>query len=683
MTAAPRCAVVIPTFNGAHLLSTCLAALFAHPPERCEWEVIVVDDASDDGTAERFRGYDERVSVVARQRNGGFAVACNEGAQAAGAVDHLVFLNNDTVPIAGWLDALVEAAGEHPDAAAFGSRLLYSDGTIQHAGVAIGHDRWPHHLYTGFPGEHPAVVRAKPVVAVTAASLLVRRTAFDQLGGFDTAFLNGYEDVDFCLRLGDLGQGVRYCPASVLYHLESVTRWADESMRLTAHNDRLFDERWRHRIVPDDLEHYVADGLVSIEYGANFPVRMSVSPQLAIVGRETGPDDRVEQLLSIRAKQVDELREAQTRAAVGQPREQPAPPKPRPPHRASAGSPEVLHRGEFSPLGSQAPRHRVSVLMPVLNAGSALRETLPLLLEQRAAAEIEIVATDSASTDDTVEVLSEFGATVLAIDPADFDHGLTRNLLAEYAGGEVLVFLNQRSRPCDRDWLAPLLDALKEGADVAGACSRVVPHPSADPLTKRDVALDPSGSDKRSVKRIGDWGAYAGMPVERRRLLLNFHTVSAAIRASALRQIPFRSVRAIGEDLLWSREALEAGMTLVHEPASCVHHSHDYSLREWLMRNVDDGVANREINHRTLSEQEADDLVRGMIESDWAYLRDELGLRGRELGHWQVQAALRRAAQVAGQWLGVNYETMPPEAVETFSRVADARQGATTRTASP
>jgi GT2 family glycosyltransferase len=172
------------------------------------------------------------------------------------------------------------------------------------------------------------------------------------------------------------------------------------------------------------------------------------------------------------------------------------------------------------------------------------------------------------------------------------------------------------------------------------------------------------------------------MPVERRRLLLNFHTVSTAIRASALRQIPFQSVRAIGEDLLWSREALEAGMSLVHEPASCVYHSHDYSLREWFMRNVDDGVANRDINDRSLAESEVDELVRGMIASDWAYLRDELGLRGHELQRWQVQAALRRTAQGAGQWLGVNYENVPVEAIEAFSRVADARRRATTRTAS-
>jgi GT2 family glycosyltransferase len=676
MSAVPQCAVVIPTFNGAHLLSTCLEALLAHPAKGCDWRVIVVDDASSDGTVERFRDHDERVTVVSRERNGGFAEACNDGARAAADADHLVFLNNDTVPLAGWLDALVEAAAGHPEAAAIGSKLLFPDGTVQHAGVVIGQDRWPHHIYAGFPGEHPAVSRSKRVTAATAACLLVRRRVFEDLGGFDTAFHNGYEDVDLCLRLGEQGHEVRYCAGSVLYHLESVTRWADESMRHSGDNDRLYAERWQDRIPPDDIEHYLADGVLTIEYGPAYPLQMSVSPLLAAVQRETGPDDRLARLLSIRTNQLQDLQARRTRAALEHRREEASLPTLTSTRRRSGGSAEVVSRGEFQRLGAGPLRQRVSVLMPLMNAGPALRRTLPLLLEQDAAAELEIVAIDSASSDDTVDVLEEFGATVLAIDPAEFDHGLTRNLLASHARGEVLVFLNGSSRPCDRNWLAPLLATLDADPTVAGACSRVLPHPDADPLTQRDVRLDPSGSPERSVKRIADWDAYMLLPVEERRLLLNFHTVSTAIRADVLRRIPFQSVRAIGEDLLWAREVLESGMALVHEAGSCVYHSHDYSLREWLMRNVDDGIANRDINSRSFSEHDADALVRGMIASDWAHLRDELGLEGEELERWQIQAALRRTAQSAGQWLGVNHTELPQQAVAAFSAVANVRRNA-------
>ena len=68
--------------------------------------------------------------------------------------------------------------------------------------------------------------------------------------------------------------------------------------------------------------------------------------------------------------------------------------------------------------------------------------------------------------------------------------------------------------------------------------------------------------------------------------------------------------------------------------------------------------------------------MRGMIESDWAYLRDELGLEGDELRRWQIQASLRRTAQAAGQWLGVNHASLPPQAVAAFSRVAGMRRNA-------
>jgi len=674
MSVKPRCAVVIPTFNGAHLLSTCLQSLFAHPPENCELRVVVVDDASEDGTVEAFQGYDERLTLVARDSNGGFGVACNQGAAAAGDVDHLVFLNNDTILLPAWLDALVDGLAEYPGAGAAGSKLLYPDGTVQHAGIAIGQDRWPHHLYAGFPGEHDAVNRAKAVVAATAACLLIRRDLFEQLEGFDTAFLNGYEDVDLCLRLGELGHEIRYCPRSVLYHLESVTRWADYDARHEEHNSRLYAERWHEKALPDDFQHYLDDGLVRAEYGPVFPIRLSVSPLLATVQRETEVEDRLEHLLAVRTDQLLDLQARRTRAALDHRRDEAVLPRPSGRRPRGGGTAEIVHRGDFHSLASGANRPRVSVLMPLMDAAEALRETLPLLLAQSAAADLEIVGVDSASRDDTVAVLEEFDATAIAIDPAEFDHGLTRNLLAEHARGDVLVFLNGRSRPCDEGWLAPLLEALDVDPIVAGVSSRVLPYPDADPLTRRDGGLDPSGSAERSVKRIEDWGSYAAMPVEQRRLLLNFHTVSTAVRADVMRQFPFKSVRAIGEDLLWAREVLEAGMTLVHEARSRVYHSHEYSLREWFMRNVDDGIANRDINGRSLSDAEADALVRGMIASDWSFLRDELGLEGEELERWAVQAALRRAAQGAGQWLGVNYAEHPEEAVEAFSRVANSRR---------
>ncbi len=185
-----------------------------------------------------------------------------------------------------------------------------------------------------------------------------------------------------------------------------------------------------------------------------------------------------------------------------------------------------------------------------------------------------------------------------------------------------------------------------------------------------------SGSRERWVKQIDDWQTYSALPELERRLLLNFHTVGAAIRRDVLLRTPFRSVRTIGEDLLWAREVLEGGLALVHEPDSVVAHSHNYSLRDWFERNVDDGAANRDINDRHLDDPDALALVEGMIAGDWRYLRDELGLEGEELERWQLRAAPRRSAQVAGQWLGSNHPDLPPETLTAFSRVANARRNA-------
>jgi GT2 family glycosyltransferase len=675
MSAMPRCAVVIPTFNGAHLLSTCLESLFAHPPEHCEMEVVLVDDASGDGTAERFADYAPALTLVAHKDNKGFAISCNDGAAAAGEVDYLIFLNNDTVPLPGWLDALVDEAGEDPEVAAVGSKLLYPDGTVQHAGVVIGQDLWPRHLYAGFPGDHAAVDRSREVAAATAACLLIRRESFAALGGFDSAYVNGYEDVDLCLRLtAERGEKVRYCARSVLYHLESVTRWSEECTAGVEHNSQLFSERWHKRIEPDEFSHYLADGLIRVQYGPIYPINLWISPLLAAVHRETGPEDRLELLLSARTEQVFDLQAERTRAALNHRRAEIELPSADPPRRRTGGAAEIVNRGEFQTLKGGPGRHRVSVLMPLMDAGVALRRILPRLLEQDAAAELEVVAIDSASRDDTIAVLEEFDATAILIDAAEFDHGLTRNLLADHARGDILVYLNEGALPSDDNWLAPLLVALDDDPAVAGVTSRILPRPEADHLARHDIELEPSGTDQRSLRRVDHWAAYEDMPVEQRRLLLNFHTVSAAVRADVMRQFPFQSVRAIGEDLLWAREVVEAGMALAHEPESRVYHSHDYSLREWFMRNVDDGVANREINGRTMADEEADALVRGMIAADWAYLRDELGLEGDELQRWQIQAALRRAAQTAGQWLGVRYKDYPDVTVDAFSRVANSRR---------
>ncbi len=238
--------------------------------------------------------------VIRHDHAVGFAGACNAGVASA-AGEFLVLLNNDTVPTSGWLSALVAYAARHPMAAVVGAKLLFPNDTIQHAGVAIGLDALPHHIYSGFPAEHPATSVSRPFQVVTAACALFRRGTWQELGGLDTAFLNGWEDVDYCLRAGEAGYEIHYCAESVVYHFESATRnLVSDAERA---NQALFARRWRHKVEPDDYRYYWQDGLLSAQYGARYPIRLSVSPLLA--GVTVGENERLaDKLLYDRARQV-------------------------------------------------------------------------------------------------------------------------------------------------------------------------------------------------------------------------------------------------------------------------------------------------------------------------------------------------------------------------------------------
>ncbi len=258
------CSIIIPVFNHSDLTRQCLEALQADGTEPSAREIIIVNDGSTDDTLVMLAGYGAQVRVITLTENQGFAAACNAGAAAAQG-EYVVFLNNDTLPRLGWLAALQSYQVAHPHVAALGARLLFPDGTVQHAGVVIGQDRNPWHLYAGFPGDHPAVCRSRRFQIVTGACLWMRRELFQAVGGFDTGFRNGFEDVDLCLRLGAQGHEIHYCHECVIVHLESQTRggWTDDD----THNHALYRERWDERIKPDDLSHYLADGTLKTFYG--------------------------------------------------------------------------------------------------------------------------------------------------------------------------------------------------------------------------------------------------------------------------------------------------------------------------------------------------------------------------------------------------------------------------------
>jgi GT2 family glycosyltransferase len=303
--------IVIPVHGHAALTHRCLEILLDQPECR-QAEIAVVDDGSGDETADVVPALGDRVRLIARPTSGGFAAACNEGARET-VGETIVFLNNDTAPQEGWLAALLDYAAAHPKAAVVGSKLLYPDGTVQHAGVTFCQDRFPRHLYAGFPGDHPAVSNSRPMGAVSAACALARRDPFEQVGGFDEEFRNGLEDVDLCLRLGEQNHEIHYCAESVVWHLEYASRGSRSAERRAG--ERRYLSRWGSRVRPDDLSYYLEDGLLRIRYEETFPARLRVSPHLASI-EDDGREREANRLLNLRSRQAYELLREAARLTV-------------------------------------------------------------------------------------------------------------------------------------------------------------------------------------------------------------------------------------------------------------------------------------------------------------------------------------------------------------------------------
>lgn len=246
--------IIIPVFNKVDLTRQCLTAL-AQVTQGVDYEVIVVDNHSTDGTVDFLTTLGGDVQVISNPDNLGFAKACNQGARAARG-RHLLFLNNDTIPLPGWLPAMLQEFEASSDVAVVGSKLLYEDGTVQHAGVAFSRIWFtPYHIYGGMPADSACVNHRRELQCVTAACMLVRREAFEQAGGFDEGYCNGFEDVDFCLKIREQGRPVVYQPQSVLYHLESQTPGRKDHDRANA--KRLL-ERWAHQwwLPDEDMIHF-------------------------------------------------------------------------------------------------------------------------------------------------------------------------------------------------------------------------------------------------------------------------------------------------------------------------------------------------------------------------------------------------------------------------------------------
>lgn len=255
MTAAgtierPTVSIIIPAWNKWDYTFRCLLSLVENTSGVAH-ETIVVDNASTDETATALPLL-PGLRVLRNQENLGFARACNQGAALARG-RYLLFLNNDTEALPDWLPPMVRTLESAPEVAIVGSKLLFPDGTLQHAGVAVAYASSlpvsPYHLLHHRPPDLSD--KQLELSCVTAACMLIRAEVFQALGGFDEAFRNGYEDVDLCFKAREAGHRVVYTPESVLIHHESVS---DGRFLNSSENEDLLNRRWMGRFTSFDAD---------------------------------------------------------------------------------------------------------------------------------------------------------------------------------------------------------------------------------------------------------------------------------------------------------------------------------------------------------------------------------------------------------------------------------------------
>ncbi|MBN8923476.1 MAG: hypothetical protein BGP10_05695 [Rhodanobacter sp. 68-29] len=243
--AAPEVSVVIPVHGKLEWTLTCLRSIVRHPA-RTSFEVIVVDDASQDETFSVLSTV-SGLRVLRNERNLGFIGSCNRGAGAAKG-PLLVFLNNDTQVMAGWLDALVDTCNEEPQCGIVGSRLVYPDGRLQEAGCLVFSDGEGWNVGRFESREDPRYLYRRDTDYVSGAALLIPRDLFQQVGGFDSRYAPAYcEDMDLAFAVRATGRRVVYEPASQVVHFEGTSSGVDPFAGIKRYqliNLEKFREKW-------------------------------------------------------------------------------------------------------------------------------------------------------------------------------------------------------------------------------------------------------------------------------------------------------------------------------------------------------------------------------------------------------------------------------------------------------
>ncbi len=263
--------IIIPVYNNFKYTKQCVFSIFRNHP-LVNFEIIIVDNGSTDETREFFKSFQEleNFKIISNKENLGFAKASNLGASLSKA-PYILFLNNDTVVSKGAIDelycSLTAEDAKSSGVAASGPLLLYPDRKIQSAGIMFERRLIPNVLsgvdVTGCKNSDAKnIIYLRNFNALTAACLLVKKDIFYDVGGFDENYINGYEDVDLCLKLREAGNKLIFNPKSIVFHFEKKTYGRN---KYDIDNINRFHRKWKHKYKADDYIFAKMDNLLYME----------------------------------------------------------------------------------------------------------------------------------------------------------------------------------------------------------------------------------------------------------------------------------------------------------------------------------------------------------------------------------------------------------------------------------
>jgi len=256
----PLVSIIIPTYNGLSLLRRCIESIIKKTLY-ANYEIIIVDNRSDDTETLNYMSLLEksRTARVLKYMHPFNYSAINNFAAEAAVGEFLCLMNNDIEVISeGWLNEMVGHAAR-PGIGAVGAMLYYPDNTIQHAGVVLLETGIAGHLYAGnkrgIDGYCERACLVQNISAVTAACLVVRASIYRDVGGLDDKNLPiSFNDVDFCLKIREIGFRNLWTPFAEFYHNESASRGLDDNEEKKARFQRETSymlARWAHQLCND------------------------------------------------------------------------------------------------------------------------------------------------------------------------------------------------------------------------------------------------------------------------------------------------------------------------------------------------------------------------------------------------------------------------------------------------